>query len=360
MNTYKKTELDKKVEEKIKRYGKFGLIKTNKKFNFSKKLKVIVASGLSAIILTLVGCGNTKTSKSEPEMSSIGASSSSTTTPEETPTFENEKSDSLKTDFLGNLGKELELPEKETNSGKIEIGEVTGNVQSEKVVEDENGTLWATKEDEEKKDEIGTTVTDTKNDTLEEKDGKVVEKQPSYEIKDENDNVKETGTLDSSSDLPGGWSYDETTGKNLHTEDVGKYVTDDEGNLWLKEDWEAYLEALKKANESGAIVKEETEVVPSDPVVVEEGETVYTDSNSASSDNSTSSDVFEDSSDLIIQPESTDGLYLDQVSGLYFESKADYEQWVLQDYEGYNLVNGVMRAQTKEMDEALKEYVKSR
>ena len=48
----------------------------------------------------------------------------------------------------------------------------------------------------------------------------------------------------------------------------------------------------------------------------------------------------------------TNGYYTDPDSGLVFESKADCDQWKLNGYEGYSLLNGIMVANTKEMDDA--------
>lgn len=377
-NLNNETALDKEVK---------AIIEKHRNFELKKKVRrrMTLASG-SATLITLVSClvgcsGKKKTTNELPTTSKVETSDINNNipeVPEKTDKPEDKKIDNLKTVSLSSLGKELELPKKDTP--KKEFGTVTGNVEPEKIVEDNTGTLWATPEAESKKEEVDKVVIDDKNDTLEVKpDGTVFEKEPSYEIKDETGKVVETGTLDSSSDLPDGWSYDKDTDKNLPSEEVGKYeLDDDKEGIWNKanDEYQGYKDALE-AVENGENVTEETIIVPMDPVVIEESEIIYYDTitnisgtniNDTISDSiitdttvsdTTTPDYIDNPYDIINPPENTNGLYLDPISGLYFESKADYEQWVFQDYEGYNLVNGIMVSQTKEMDEALKEYIKT-
>ena len=106
-------------------------------------------------------------------------------------------------DTLGmdDLGVELAFTEENK-----EYGEITGDVDVKNIVTDNNGTTWVNKEAADKANTVGKVVTDTKNDTLKvEEDGKVVEKQEGYEIKDKDGNVVSSGE----GAVPPGYSWDD-------------------------------------------------------------------------------------------------------------------------------------------------------
>lgn len=278
---------------------------------------LLITAGAAGLAALCVGCsqkGKKETDNIVPTTSNIYTYDNNTnndindnistgnTSENNTSESDNKNINDSKTDSLDNLGTELELPKEE-----IEIGEVTGNVDPDKIVEDGAGTIWATSEAENKKDEIGTTTIDDKNGTLELKpDGTVHEKEPSYVIRDEEGNIIETG----SGKVPDGWNYDED---EYFTEnyDEDKYVTDENGNVWLKSDYEK----MEKNKKNEALI-EGSEIIVMDPV----------------------------------SKTKTAG-YTDPNSGNKFESKQDWEHWALGDYE-YKSVNGVMVQQPVEMDQS--------
>ena len=168
----------------------------------------------------------------------------------------------LKTVSLDNLGVKLEFPKEE----KKEYSNPTGNVDVNSIVDDNNGTLWVSPEAKAKQEDIGKVITDTKGGTLEERpDGDVYEKQPSYEITDQDGNVKEEGKLDDNG-IPDGYAWDPVIEKIVPENEVGKYVKDEDGNLWLKEDYEAYLREKEKSETTST----EVEIIPMDPVIIED------------------------------------------------------------------------------------------
>lgn len=359
----KETALDREIKAIRERHRSF---ESNKK---RQRKRVTIASSSASLLAfgaatayIFTGCSkNKKSDDLVPTESIVGTLDVNNNIPEDINKPEDKKVEKLSTTSLTNLGIELELPKKDTP--KKEFGTVTGDIKPEKVVEDNKGTLWVTPEAESKKDNVGKVVIDDEKGKLEVKeDGKVVEKAPSYEIKDESGKVVETGTLDNSNSLPSGWAYDKDTDKNLPSDEVGKYTLEKDDEVWKKDgnNYESYQQALEDA-ENGKNITTKIETISIDPVVIEESEIIYYDTDKVI-DNTTSDTNQSDqinNSDLITPPSNEiSNLYLDPVSGLYFESEADYQQWVFQDYEGYGIVNGVMKSQTKEMDEALKEYIK--
>lgn len=313
--------LNKQIEQ-IKRTRK-----ENEKFSLKRKKRVITITSISAGVLAAltalcVGCsqkGKEGTDNIVPTASNVlyidddninndisDNISTGNTSENNTSESDNKNINDSKTDSLGNLGTELELPEE--NTSKIEIGEITGNVDPDKIVEDGAGTIWATSEAENKKDEIGTTTIDDKNGTLELKpDGTVHEKEPSYVIRDEEGNIIETG----SGKVPDGWNYDEDEDEYFTANyDKDKYVTDENGNVWLKSDYEN----MNKNKKDEDLI--EGEIIVMDPVI-----------------------------------KTQNAGYIDPSSGTKFESKQDWQHWALGDYE-YKSVNGVMVQQPVEMDQS--------
>lgn len=248
----------------------------------------------------------------------------------------------IQTSSLDSLGVELEFPKGE----KKEYGNPSGNINVNDIVEDKNGTLWVNQEAESKKNEIGKKVTDTKGGTLEVKpNGDVYEKETSYQIVDKNGNVKEEGKVGSNG-LPSGFEYDKDTGKIRDSEhaNTGLYIAPD-GTTWASKD--EYLKSL----EGEKIIDTETKFIPMDPVVVEKSSSSVTSKPSNTTSGSTN-EVTEPSKPTETTKPSNSGTYYDEISGLTFQSKEHYQQWVLQDFEGYGIINGIMVPKTDEMVKA--------
>ena len=182
----------------------------------------------------------------------------------------------------------------------------TGNVDVNKIVKDNNGTVWANETAKSNSKNVGKEVVDLKNGTLEEKNGVVVEKQKSYEIKDKDGNVS-TGTFDENTKytpdevpIPDNYVWDSGRGEMVKEEDLGKYKYDEDGNLVPADSKEQPKEEPK----------EETKEEITDNEVTDEGVV------------------------------NSDGTY--SIWGLTFESKADFEQWILQGKTGYVIEDGIM------------------
>lgn len=308
------------------RADEFNKVKLNKNKKKRKKIIISLASLVSAAALIVTGIltsgfGIFKKRKVEETKYIPPKNKVENIIPDE----------ELKTDSLDNLGVKLEFPKEE----KKEYNNPTGNVNVNNIVKDNNGTLWVSPEAEAKQEDIGKVITDTDGGTLEKRpDGDVYEKQPSYEITDKDGNIKDEGKLDDNG-IPDGYAWDPVIEKIVPENEVGKYVKDEDGNLWLKEDYEAYLREKEKSETTST----EVEIIPTDPVIVEDV---------------TPSDTTETEipGPVIPDSEPTTGNYYDEISGLTFQSKEHYDQWVLQDFEGYGIVNGIMVPKTDEMIKA--------
>lgn len=211
---------------------------------------------------------------------------------------------------------DLGLEEEITSSEDSIYIDATNGIDTKQIVS-KNGKLYVNSKAAEKSSEVGKSVIDTKGGTLEVKsNGKVYEKNNSeYQVVDKNGNVTSSGTKDSTG-APNGYVYDSVIGGYVKPEEAGKYVRDENGHIVSKEDYEA-------RNNSN------------------------TTSNSTSSSTSSSSTI----SEVEVKGHyNADGTYT--IYGMTFETKEDFEQYVLQGYEGYGLVNGIMKPMTKEMEEA--------
>ncbi len=384
------TSADEQLSNKLKHRGKVrifkGLGSKIKNIKLNKKAIVIVSVaagatvGLVALTSTFANItsknnktnnlstsnstSNTKDVNNTPENNTNNSnnpgngntsnSSNSTNTSNSNNNPDNKK-EQLKTDSINSLGVELELPKKETP--KVEYSNPTGNVKVDDIVEDSTGKLWANSEAESKKDEIDKVVIDDNNGQYEiSSDGDVYEKEPGYQIVDSNGNVTSEGT----SDIMDDYSWDPEVGKYLPKDEVGKYVIAPDGNMWKKGEYEKYLESLKNDNTSPTI---ETEFIPMDSVIADT-EFVPIDNDILTSSGTIVSSNKNDNTSLTSnsQVTSDDEITLDggktmpngtyDVGGLVFESKEDYEQWILQDFEGYGIINGIMVPKNDEMLEA--------
>ncbi len=195
--------------------------------------------------------------------------------------------------------------------------DATNGIDTNEIVS-KNGKLYVNSAAAGNSSNVGKSVVDTKGGTLEVKsNGKVYEKNNSeYEVVDKNGNVTSSGTKDSTG-APNGYVYDPVIGGYVKPEEAGKYVKDENGHIVSKEDYEA----RNNQNKTSSSV-----------------------SSSNTSSSSTVSKVEENGH------YNADGTYT--IYGMTFESKEDFEQYVLQGYQGYGLVNGIMKPMTKEMEEA--------
>lgn len=177
-------------------------------------------------------------------------------TEETKPTYSTStKSDTLpEKNELSDLGVELEQPEIKKEE---QYQNPTGDVVVEDIVKDEDtGKLYKNEEAKENAGNVGKETIDTKGDKLVvQDDGKVVEKNEGYEIKDENDKVVDSGDLNESK-IPNGYAWDSVLEEYVPEKEVGKYVKDDEGNIWEKDRYEEYLKLQKEET------KTETQIIP--------------------------------------------------------------------------------------------------
>lgn len=251
-----------------------------------------------------------------------------------------ENEETSKPNNIDSLGVELENPKKDTP--KNEYSNPTGNIKVDNIVEDNTGKLWANSEAASKKDEIGKVTIDDNNGKYEVKpDGDVYQKEPEYQIVDNNGSIISEGT----SDIIDDYVWDPVYGGYVHKDEVGKYVIGSDGKKWEKEKYEKYLESLKNDNTSSTV---ETEFIPMDPIEIET-EFIPIDDALISSGTIVGSNIKEDNTTSVDSDEELtlddgkimpDGTYA--IWDLVFESKEDFEQWFINDGEGYKRVNGVM------------------
>lgn len=223
---------------------------------------------------------------------------------------DNEIVSELDTLSMDDLGIELAF----TDENK-EYGETTGNVDINTIVEDSNGTVWANPEAASKADTVGKVVTDTKNDTLKvTNDGKVVEKQEGYEIKDSNGNTVSSGE----GSVPPGYSWDSKRNEYVPTSEVGKYVYSDtnfysqDGTLIISKGDLVAVETYNRAKK---------ELLTTKPA------------NNNQSNNNQSNNTQKPT-------QKPDGTYKDSLGNVW-ASKSDYDKG-LEDSTGVYMENGVL------------------
>ena len=246
---------------------------------------------------------------------------------------------------IDDMGTELEFSQDTTSK----YGETTGNVNVDEIVE-KDGKLYVDKNSADKSNQVGNSSVDTKNNTLKvESDGTVKDKTPGYEVKDDN-KVVSSGN----GNIPDGYAWDSVLKKYLPKEEIGKYVYadatyyDSEGNIIINKGDVVAKETLEKAKKYLTTTK---------PIQSSSSNTTTKPIQSSSSNTTTSSNVSSNISSssnttTSTTTSSTNGTYT--MFGLTFESKDDYEQWVLQGYEGYVEVDGIMKSE----EEIQKQLVK--
>lgn len=229
---------------------------------------------------------------------------------------------------VDDMGTELEFPENNTSK----YGNTTGNINADELVE-KNGKIYKDKDSADKADKKGNSSFDNKNNTLIEEDGKIKDKTQGYEIKDDTGKVIEQGDLEENK-IPDGYAWDSVLKKYVLKEEVGKYVYadatyyDTEGNVVINKGEVVAKETLEKAKKYLTTTK---------PVKTE---TSSNTSSTTTSKTETSSKEETSSTTTNEGKVNADGTYT--IFGLTFRTKADYEQWVIQGYEGYAEVAGIM------------------
>lgn len=221
---------------------------------------------------------------------------------------------------IGDLGNELDFPEDDTKK----YGETTGNVNLTEIVE-KDGVYYNNQESADKSNNVGKTTTDTKNGTLTvDSTGKVKDKTTGYEVVDENNNVIASG--DNKEDLLEDYI---TLDKNYYYKDGT--LAFEKGSQVSKEDFNKYKDYL---------------ITDLNDKIEVEDEVIQETTKEETSNSVTASD------EGVIN---ADGTYT--IFGLTFESKADYQQWVLQGYEGYAEVDGIMKSE-ESINEKQAQYTK--
>lgn len=299
--TSKKVKKEKVKKEKVK--------KTKNKKRVAKRVAAFVIA-IALAVTAFVSCSIIKKNKNKtnttPKHPSITQEDNTNNIDNN---IENNENDEIN-NSLRNLGVSLDFPEVQT---KPQYENPSNNkINTDKIVEDNNGTLWVDKEAKEESTNIGKVEIDTKDDTLVVKpDGNVYEKEEGFEIKNEKDEVVSSGNVNEDG-IPEGYVKDPTTGDYYKENDV--YV-DPEGNAWeSKERYEAYLESLKN-----------------------DGETVDTKFVSVEDDkNSENIDESNKTEEGVINQDGTYTIY-----GTTYESKADFEQFLLTPEE-YGYYNGMI------------------
>lgn len=244
---------------------------------------------------------------------------------------------------IEDIGVELEIPKED--EVVIKTGETTGNVDKDKVVE-KDGVIYADQENADKADQVGTTSTDTKNDTLEVKpDGTVQEKEEGYEIVDkETGEVVDKGNI-GENETPDGFEENEELGGTFEEEDNTEEYTIADNNYYAEDGTLMVQKGDVISKEDLEYAKKHYTTTP--PVVSSSNSTTYTSSKQTTSSNVSSKTSV---SSQATSSEATNEGVLNQdgtysVFGLTFITKADFEQWILQGYTGYMEVDGIMMSE---------------
>lgn len=224
---------------------------------------------------------------------------------------------------ISDLGAELTNPEKETTK----YSNTTGNIDKNKLAE-KNSKIYKDKENADKSNQVGTTVTDTKGGTLKvDSDGKVKETEKGYEIKD-----KETGKVTQSGNVNKDGKV-ENFEKNEQTNEV--YEKEDEADNLVKADANYYNEEGNCIIHKGDLLSKEAleyaktnlSTIPSKKVESQTKPETKPETNNTTSSNKG-----------VTNP---DGTYT--IGGITYLSQADYQQCIIDNYEGYVMIDGIMQ-----------------
>lgn len=246
---------------------------------------------------------------------------------------------------LNELGLTYENPTIDTETPQY--GNVTGDINKDDLTE-KNNTTWKDQEAANNSSNVGKTEIDDKNGTLEVKpNGDVFVKDEGYEIEKEDGTViegtiteddKQNGEIGSNGTiLPPGYVYDENLDKDVIPEHANKYVTCDadyynayDGKLVYSKGEAITPEDLELAKQNLTTTKPVIGTQPTVPETTVPEPTV--------SEETVTEETFVPTQGVV----NADGTYT--IDGFTFESKADYEQWVIQGYEGYGMdLDGIMK-----------------
>ena len=279
------------------------------------------------------------------------------------------------------LGEEIEFP---SEADQPRYGDVvSGNINKDELVvgvdpKTKEEVVYKNQEAKDKSKNIGKVQTDTKGGTLTvASNGKVYEKTESYEVKDSAGNVVASGE----GSTPAGQVYDNNINAYVAPADANKYVIVDvdyydpsTGEVVLSKGDTVEKDTLEKAKRvlttSNTVVADNTvsttDVVSAGPLYTDYGNIVEINTNlyneagelvfkqgdmvtkssfesMASGLTTTKNVIYVDetpSANITRNEINWESFYT--VNGMTFDSKADYEQWVINGYTGYSLLNGRM------------------
>ena len=307
------------AEELDKEFNKRLNNRKNKKFILSKG---IISGVMITIIAFLAACGGNSNNANKKE---------TTKNPETTTSLVD----------LSDLGKEL----KSKKDTKSKGNNTTGYVGS-------TGKVYVDEESAKNASKVGNSTVDTKGGKLTVyPNGKVFEQEIGYEIKDEKGNVTDKGNLNGSG-IPSHYAWDSVLGKYVKESEVGKYVYcdatyyDDNGNIAIKKGDIVSKETLANAKKYFSTTKpsqkqEETQVETQPETQAPTTSNTTTSNSSSSTINSSSN-----SDQGVVN---ADGTYT--IDGMTYLSQADYQQCIIDGFEGYAVINGVVQP-----EENVKQY----
>lgn len=304
----------------------------------------------------------------------------STDTTIETETEEPKRVIKIEKFDLSKLGKDLDIPD-EKEILLEQFGEVVSfngeSIDVEKITEAVDPTtnekvLFVDKEAADNASEIGKVTYDTQTDEYVDSQGNVRKNESGYEVVDPKTGNVETGN----GDIPSGYvEKTDDNGQTIYVEsdkadtyffaDKDYWTFDENGNPYIifkkgdridKQEFELLKDILfdykpsKSENNSDTV---ETSYETGEPIYETEPvqapapitSSTYTEVGTPDPKPTTTVDEY---GGIV----NADGTYT--IFDLIFESKADYQQWVLQGYEGYALVDGIMMS-----EEAMYEYEKT-
>ena len=232
---------------------------------------------------------------------------------------------------ISDMGTELEVP-KEVYSN---FGETTGKIDKNKLVE-KDGKIYADQESANKSDKVGTVITDTEGGVLKvEEDGTVKETEKGYEIVDE-----ETETIIQSGEVNKDGSVDNY---EKNEELGGTFEKEDNTDNLVRADADYYNEEGSCIIHKGDLLSKEALEYAKNNLSTVSTKVSSNATSSVTSSNTTSSVTSSNTSSTANQGViNKDGTYT--IFGLTFESQSDYQQWVLQGFEGYAEVDGIMKS----------------
>ena len=291
---------------------------------------------------------------------------------------------------LDNLGLKYGSPTLPTE--KPQYGQVTGNVNKEEIVEKDN-VIWKDETAANNSVNVGKVEIDDKKGTLEVKpNGDIFVKEEGFEIKKENGTIavgnvtKETkpttnvnnqnSTIGTNgSVLPPGYVHDENLNKDVVEEDANKFVYADanyydstgqliysKGELISKEDLELAKKFLTTTKATIAPTTKPTVASTTKATVAPTTKATVAPTTKATVAPTTKATVAPTTKATVAptaKPKETEGTFIPAqgtvnadgtytIDGLTFESKADYEQWIIQGYEGYGVdLDGIMKPETE-------------